>query len=345
MALSRPQRHALRVTGLRGGLAQRRGEVVDVRVGGGRVRAVLAQEAVDQGAGRAAGERAGQPGAREEGVGQRPFVRVGRAGLVGGEEGGAQLGRVGAGREDGGDLATAHDAAGGDDRDVHGLADLREERQQSEAGAVVLGRVAVGALVAAGLHALRDDRVRPGRLDRAGLLRGGGGDQGEGAGPAQPGDDLAVRHAEVEGDHRDRVVEQDGELGVVAVVPAAVRVAQLRLVPGGLAGQLVGVDLDGAGLGELGLRHEHVDAERAAREPAQPLDLLVHPVGGLVPGGEEPEAAGLADGGGELRDGDSARHGCLHDREGEEIGQRGGHDRMVSRLSDRPESGHPPERP
>ncbi len=103
----------------------------------------------------------------------------------------------------------------------------------------------------------------PGPLHGLRLLRRGRGDQGERALAGEGLDDLGRRAAEVEGDHGHRVVEQHGELGLVAVVASAVRVAQLGVVPGGLTGELLRVDLDGGGLGILRLRHEEVHAEGA----------------------------------------------------------------------------------
>lgn len=180
VSLARPQRHALRVARLGRRLAQRGGEVVDLGVRGGRVRAVLAQEAVDESACRAPGEGACQLRTYEKGVGQCLLVHGVRAGLGGGEERRAELGRV-RGREHRGDLAAPHDAAGRDDRDLHGLADLRDQREQSDAGAVRLRVVPVGALVAARLDALHDDRGGSGPLHGERFLGRGRGDQGEGA--------------------------------------------------------------------------------------------------------------------------------------------------------------------
>lgn len=311
---------------------------MNLGVGGGGVRPVLAHEAVDQAAGGPAGERARQLGPYEQGVGQRLLVQGVGAGLLGGEEGGAELGGTGPGREDGGDLAAAHDAAGGDDGQAHGLPDLREEGEQPDARPVRLRVVPMRPLMPAGLHSLHDHGIGTGPLYGEGLVRCGHGDEGEGAGAAQGLQHIRLRHPEVERDDRHRVVEQHGQLGVVPVVPPAVPVPQLRLVPGGLTGELMRVDVHGRGVGILGLRHEQVDPEGPARQAPQLLDLLVHPVGGFVPGGEEPQPTCLGHGSGELRHGDAARHGGLHDRVGEEIGQRGGHDGMLSRPPNKSES-------
>jgi hypothetical protein len=105
---------------------------------------------------------------------------------------------------------------------------------------------------------------------------------------------------------------------------------------------LVGVDVDGGLVRVFRLRHEQVHAEGAGRQAPQLLDLLVHAVGRFVPGGEESQPAGLGHGGREARDGDTARHGGLHDRMREEIGQCGGHDGMLSRPPNKSESGLPP---
>lgn len=334
-----PQRHALRVPGLGGGLAQRRGEVVDLGVGDGRVRAVLAHEPVDQTARRAPGEGAGQLRADEEGIGQRLLVHGVRAGLGGGEERRAELGRGRARREEGGDLAAAHDAAGRDHRQRHGLADLGDQGEQADACAVPLGVVPVCALVTARLDALHDHGVGPGPFHGLCLLRRGRGDQGERALAGEGLDDLGGRAAEVERHHRHGVVQQHRELGLVAVVAPAVGVAQLGVVPGGLTGQLLRVHLDGGKLGILRLRHEEVHAEGARGERPERLDLLVHPVGRLVPGGEEPQPARLGHGGGQPRHGHTARHRGLHDRQRDEIGQCGGHDGMLPCPPDFAESG------
>ncbi|CAM5736885.1 hypothetical protein SHIRM173S_09628 [Streptomyces hirsutus] len=103
-----------------------------------------------------------------------------------------------AGSEDGGDLTAVHDAAGRDDRDAHGLPHLADQRQQSDAGAVRLRVVPVGALMAAGLDALRDHRVDARLLHGPRLVGGGGGGQRERACAAQGVQDVAGGHAEDE---------------------------------------------------------------------------------------------------------------------------------------------------
>src|SRR5690606_38642129 len=81
---------------------------------------------------------------------------------------------------------------------------------------------AVGPRVAPGAEALRAHRVGARPFHGPGLRGGGGGGQRDGAGPAERFEDLGGRHAEVERHHRHRVVEQHRQLGVVAVVTAAV---------------------------------------------------------------------------------------------------------------------------
>lgn len=169
------------------------------------------------------------------------------AGLGADQEGRAELPGVGARGEHGGELSAAHESAGGDDRDLYGLADLGDQRDESDAGSVGLRVVPVGALVAARLDALDAHRVGAGPLGGLRLVRGGHGDGGEGADAGEGVEDVTARAAEGEGDDRYRVVEEDGELRVEAVVEAAVRVPELRVVPGGLTGELAGVDGDGRG--------------------------------------------------------------------------------------------------
>lgn len=303
--------------------------MVDLGVGGGGVRTVLAHEAVDEAAGGPAGEGAGELGVGEDGVGDGALVEGVGTGLGADEEGGAELGGVGADGEDGGDLVAAHEAAGGDDRELHGVADLGDEGEQADARAVQLGVVAVGALVAAGLYALDADGVGTRALRGERFGGGGDGDDREGADAREGVQRVPVRAAEGEADHRDGVVEQDRDLGLVRVVVAGVRIAERGVVPGGLAGQLLGVDLDGGGIGGDGLGHEEVHAEGVRGEAADLLDLLVHRLGRLVPGGEEAEAAGLADSGGQARCRPAAGHGGLDDGVREEVGQRS-HEAIVS---------------
>ena len=118
--------------------------------------------------------------------------------------------------------------------------------------------------MAAGLHALHAHGVGARPLGGLRLVGGGDGDDGERADLGEGVEDGAGGAAEGERDHRHRVVQQDRELGLVAVVAAAVGVAELGLVPGGLARELLGVDLDGGGVGVRGLRHEEIDAEGPA---------------------------------------------------------------------------------
>src|SRR5580704_7689866 len=90
VALPGPQRHPLGVTAGRSGGAQRPGGVVDLRVGGRRVR-VLDDELVDQPASRTSAEGPGHGGGGVARVGQCGLVQRVRAALRAAQEGGPAL--------------------------------------------------------------------------------------------------------------------------------------------------------------------------------------------------------------------------------------------------------------
>ena len=157
--------HRLSALGVAAGArrgAQRRGQVVHVGVGGRRVAAVLGQEAVDDPARRAAGERAGERGRRV--CLQRGALRRRGGGLGRAHEHRAELGGAGPGGEHGGDRAAGGEAARGDQRQLDGGAatSWRSASSPRSPGR----RVVEGAAVAARLDALGDQRVRA-RLGRA----------------------------------------------------------------------------------------------------------------------------------------------------------------------------------
>src|SRR3954451_11242627 len=157
-----PQVQALRVAALARGRTQRRGDVVDVRVGARRLLGVLAHEAVDDPARGATAERA-----RERGrglAGERLAVYVGGAGLRRAHERGAERRGGGAGREHGGDGAAGCQPAGGDQRKVDRRGDELERGEHAQ----VRGRVVVlehGAMPAR-LDALDDEGVDVGTPPR-----------------------------------------------------------------------------------------------------------------------------------------------------------------------------------
>ncbi len=76
--------------------------------------------------------------------------------------------RRGAEGEGGDDAARIGDAAGGDDRDLHCIDDLRQQGEETGLVREVIGEE--DAAMAAGLVALRDDRVGAVILEPAGLI-------------------------------------------------------------------------------------------------------------------------------------------------------------------------------
>ena len=105
--------------------AQRRGQVVQLRVGDRGSRGVVRLERVDQAAGEAAGERSGEPGG--SGLCHGVAVRCGRARFRAAEERGTDPGRGGACRENSRQSRAGGDPAGGDQRKADPCADQAEQ--------------------------------------------------------------------------------------------------------------------------------------------------------------------------------------------------------------------------
>src|SRR5690348_14426992 len=129
VALSRPQRHPLGIPAGRGGGAQRPGGVVDLRIGGRRVR-VLDDEPVDQPAGRPSAEGPCHHGGGVARIGQRGPVQRVRAAFRAAQEGGPALRRHRARGQHGLHLAGAHNAARRDLRQPRDRGDLADQSQQ-----------------------------------------------------------------------------------------------------------------------------------------------------------------------------------------------------------------------
>ena len=87
----------------------------------------------------------------------------------------------------------------------------------------------------------------------------------------------------------------------------------------GVTRQPGGVGLDRRRVRGRAAADEQVHAERALRQPARGGDVLGEPLSGQVARAEKPEAAGLADGGGEGGRRRPARHRRLHDRELQQV--------------------------
>ena len=140
--------------------AERHREVVDLRVGGGGLAVVPAQEVGLEGAGRAAGEGPGHRGAAVGRIGEGTPVGEARARLRGEQQGGADLDGVGAGGAQPRGALRGGDAARGDDRHVRLGAHGGDEVEEVAVGGL-LGRVE-GAAVAAAFRTLHAQPVDPG---------------------------------------------------------------------------------------------------------------------------------------------------------------------------------------
>jgi len=108
-------------------------QMVDLGVGAGCLRRVIAQEPVGDAPGGATGEGAGERRRRIASTNHRPMCLAG-TGLGAQQEGGAPLSCSGAGRKHGGDTAPRTQPAGGDQRQgavQHGV-DHLEQRKQSD---------------------------------------------------------------------------------------------------------------------------------------------------------------------------------------------------------------------
>ena len=117
---------------------------------------MVEQKAVDDAAGAAAGEGAGQP--RLASVPSARRCGLGRSRLGREQERRADCRRGGAGGERCGDIGCARDAAGGDERQP-GRASAPSRARRGAVGIVVV--VVERALMPAGLGSLDDERVHP----------------------------------------------------------------------------------------------------------------------------------------------------------------------------------------
>ena len=144
-------------TGLARCRAQRGGDVMNLRIGGGRTIAVIDHEPVDDPAGRFAGERARHRGRRAarhgRAMNRRPCPPPGRAGS------GADLGRDRSGAEHRGDAGSGRDPAGGHQRQFDPRPHQGQQRQQAVGRLIVVDR---RAAVAARLETLHHQPVGAG---------------------------------------------------------------------------------------------------------------------------------------------------------------------------------------
>ena len=150
-----------------------------------------------------------QAGAVIAGIGMRRF-QPGWMPDSAAQESGAELRRLRAQDQRGGDALAVHDAAGRDQRHIDRARDLRNQRHQADAGLLEIAQK--GAAMAAGLDALDADRIGAGLFPGFGFgHRGGGADH-----QRTPLPELrhrgGVEHAESEADHRRRQRQQGGDL-------------------------------------------------------------------------------------------------------------------------------------
>ena len=136
-------------------------------------RADLAHHAIDDAARRPAGQQVGERGAVVARGLERGAVRRRNLRFRAPEIGRADLHAGGAERERCRDAARVGDGAGGDDRHLHGIDDLRHQRESAGLRGDVVGQE--HAAMAAGLVALRDDRVDAALFEPARFGDGRGG--------------------------------------------------------------------------------------------------------------------------------------------------------------------------
>ena len=193
--------------------------------------------------------------------------------------------------------------------------------------------VVEAAAVAAGLHALHDERVRARVAREARLGRCRHGDPRLRPGGMEPPDHVGGRAAEHERRPTGTLLERQGELVLPAVVVAA-RLAERDARALALGPQLRRVGADRRRIGGPGGRREDVEPERPGGQPAQRLEVGANRVDRLVAGRQEAEPARVADRGGERGRGGAAGQRRLHDRELERVQNR--HRVRIMRQRSRP---------
>ena len=166
--------------------------------------------------------------------------------------------------------------------------------------------------MATGLGALDGQRSRAACLGLARLGDRRHGDGRQDVAPGQGPQHSGSGHPNVNETTSGRSVQDQLELGLpVVVVPA--RFAQGDAEPCGLRLQGTAVGVQRRGVGLEGRDDEQVHAERLRRGCADRLDLDRQLVGGLVAGGQEPQAAGRRHRCRQRRRRGTTRHGGAHD--------------------------------
>ena len=270
-------------------------------------------EVVGQPPGGPAGEGAGQRGGREPWILQRCPVCGPGPGFGRQQQGGADLHGIGAGLQQPGCLRRCADTAGGDE---FGFRSIPLPDQAYQLCQRLRGRLGCGverSAVPAGARSLQAQDARSGSHGQRRLLDSGDRHRHGRSCLPQPGDDVVPGQAEGEGDHRDRQPLHQVELLRPPVVVLGVGGRQRD--GGILAGQLAAVGQRGGkpvrcsrATGIRAVRNEQVDPERFTGQLPGGGDFRGHGPGGLVAGGQEPQPAGIADGGRQGRGGGPAGH-------------------------------------
>ena len=226
-------------------------------------------------------------------------MQTARRGLGAQHVGGADLHAGRAERLRRGHAARIGNAAGGDDGHAHRAHDLRQQRE----GAHLRGQVVAQevAAVAAGLQALRDDRVDAARLQPQRLIHRGGGGEDLRAPRAHVRQQLVGRQAEMKAHHRRlEFAQQFGRLaaeghacctgGQVARIEAELAIVRRQCVtPGRVA----------CGVRQRVRVAEEVDVVRPAGPRPQRDQLVAQGLETQHRAGQRAEPAGVGDGDGQ----------------------------------------------
>lgn len=228
--------------------------------------------------GRPARHRPADPGAVIGALGHGLVMQCLVRGLVGADEGGADLNPRSAQFECGRNTAPVGNAARRDDRNRHGIHHLRQKREQPHLR-VILG-LEEHAPVPARFPALRDHRIDAPLFQPARLGHRGGGTQQLATGLLQGRDSLGARQTEMETHHRRRMQQQQLKMRRPEGLEPGFRHALGRRHPGlgVMRGQRVkkGLVLRPGDLGDLVT--EKIQVHRPVRRLRQCLHVLFQPV-------------------------------------------------------------------
>ena len=269
-------------------------------------------EVVDDAARVAAGKSPRQPRAVVRRRQQPALVFGVYARFGAGKKRRAQLNRLRAERKGCRDAAPVHDAAGGDERDLYRIGDLRHERHQADRG--ILEVAEKRAAVPTCLETLRADEIGTGGFARTRFGGGGGSRDHDAAGALEQGNGLRIEQIERKAHHRRFRLQQ-------GIALRAVVFAEAGRERGGIESQLPLERREALrGLGQLrfrgmrGAEHEEIHIERLIGERAYAGDALLDRRRRRHRGAEGAERPGVADRRNQFRRGCAASHGRLDDR-------------------------------